>query len=237
MFYSLGVLILLLVNYAVQQDGGDDVSPGLIRAGKEEVEGGGDQTSWTLKNGVLDNFPGTPVLTDDVHVLANLGGDVEKTMAAAAAIDDHGRPPEAQHVVQECQIDDSSRAPAPSRTRRRQNNGDKPLICPAQPPPPSSQQEEEKPSPDSSNSQSSEGEEKADPWQLENEERRRLIPKFDYNNGICSGKDYGYKRLIPVCDSGIDFFRIFRFSSRDWNLRDVRPCRSKTPTSSTLLFS
>lgn len=229
-FYPLGFLILLLVNYALQQDSGDNASPELIRTRKAEVEGG-DQTTWILKNGVSDNFPGPPFSTDDVYVRANLGGNAEKNIAAAAATVDNGRPPEAQDVVQDCQIDDASRAPARSRTRRRQNNSDKPLICPAKPAPPSSQQEEKKPGQDSSNSQSGE-EEKPDPWLFENQERRRLIPQFGYNSGICSGKDYGYTRVIPVCDSGIDFFRTFIPFSMDWNLKDVRPCRSKIPTSS-----
>lgn len=61
-FYSSRVLILLLVNYAVQPEGNDNVLPGLTMAGEDEAEGGGGQTSWTLKNEGLDNFPGSPVL-------------------------------------------------------------------------------------------------------------------------------------------------------------------------------
>ena len=223
--YSLGILILLLVDCAVQHEGDiHNLSPRLKRAGEEEVEGGGDQTIWTLKNEGLDDFTDTPALSDGTYILANLGGDAEKNRAAAAG---DGKPPAAQDVIKECQIiDDSSRAPTPSRNRRRQDNSDKPLICPAQPPPPSSQQEEKKPSPDSSGSQSSGEEEKPDPWQWENQERRRLIPQFSYNNGICSERDYGYMRVIPVCDSGIDFFRTYQLISRDWDIRDVRPCRS-----------
>ena len=222
-FYSSGVLILLLVNYAVQQEGGDNVLPGLTRAWEDEAEGGRGQTTWTLKNEELDNFPGTPVLLDHSDVLANLGGDDEKKIAATAAAADDGKQPAAGNVVGECQIDDSSPAPAPSRNRRRQNNSDKPLICPAQPPQRSPQQEGKKTNPVSSGSQSME----EDPWQFENQERSRTAPRFNYNNGICSGRVYGSERVIPVCDSGIEFFRTYRFLSKDWDLSDVRPCRSK----------
>lgn len=219
LFHSLGVLILL-VDYAVQQEGGN-VSPGLI-AGEAAEGGGEDQTTWNFNNKGLDNVPGKPVL-DDVYVLANLGGDAGKNIAAA--VDDR-KPPAvvvAQDVVQGCHVDNPSRAPTPSRFRRRERSSDNPLICPAQSPP-ISQQEEENPS---SESVSQSSEEKPDPWQFEIQERRRLIPQFQHNPGICSEKDHGYQRLIPVCDSGIDFFRTYNFISADWNVRDVRPCRSK----------
>lgn len=220
-FYSSGVLILLLVNYAVQQEGGDNVLPGLMRTVEDEAEGGGGQTTWTLKNEGLDNIPGTPVLLDHSSVLADLGGDDEKKIAATAAAADDGKQPAAQDVVGECQMDDSSSAPTPSRNRRRQNNNDKPLICPAQPPQRSPQQEGKKTNPVSSGSQPME-----DPWQFENQEQSRTVPLFNYNNGICPEKEYGSRRVIPVCDSGIDFFRTYRFFSDDWDLSDVRPCRS-----------
>lgn len=212
---------MLLVNYAVQQEGGDNVLAGLMGTGEDEAEGEGGQTTWTLKNEGLDNIPGTPVLLDHSSVLADLGGDDEKKIAPTAAAADDGKQPAAQDVVGECQMDDSSSAPAPSRNRRRQNNNDKPLICPAQPPQRSPQQEGKKTNPVSSDSQPME-----DPWQFENQERSRTVPLFNYNNGICPEKEYGSRRVIPVCDSGIDFFRTYRFLSDDWDLSDVRPCRS-----------
>lgn len=221
-FYSLGVFILLLVDLGVQHEGGS-VLPGLMRVGEEDQEGG-DQKTWTLKDEGLDNFLGPPVL-DDAYAAANLGGDAV-TVAADDDDDDDGKPTAAQVVVQGCQVDDSSRAPNPNRNRRRQNS-DKPLLCPAQLSPPNSQQEEKKPRLESG-SQSSE-DEKPDPWQFENQERGRQTPQFSYNNGICTERDYGSLRVIPVCDSGIDFFSNYNSISKDYNVRDVRPCRSKHP--------
>lgn len=225
-FYSLGVFILLLVDLAVQQEGGS-VLPGLMRAGEEaEV----DQTTWTFKDEGLDNFLGTPVL-DDAYAAANRGGEDEK-IAATAAVDDDvddGKSAAAQVVAQQCQVDDSSRAPTSNRYRRRQNS-DKPLFCPAQLSPPNSQQEEKKPSSGSGSQSSEEEEEKPDdPWHFENLQRARRIPQFNYNNGICSTEEYGYLRVIPVCDSGIELFRAYNSISKDYDVRDVRPCRSKTP--------
>lgn len=153
-------------------------------------------------------------------------------MAAKAAVDDDndndddGKPAAAQVVAQACQLDDSSRAPTATRNRRRQNS-EKPLLCPAQLSPPNSQQEEKNPNSES-RSQSSE-EATPDPWQFENLERARQTPQFSYNNGICSEIDYGSGRVIPVCDSGIDFFRVYNSFSKDYDVRDVRPCRSNSP--------
>lgn len=224
-FYSLGIFILLLVDVAVQHEGGS-VLPGLMRVG-EEVQEGGDQKTWTLKDEELDNFLGPPV-SDDAYAAANLGGDT----VTVAADDDGGKPKVAQVVVQGCQVDDSSRAPNPNSNRRRQNS-DKPLLCPAQLSPPNSRQEEKKPGLESG-SQSSEGE-KPDPWQFENQERGRRTPQFSFNNGICTEREYGFLRVIPVCDSGIDFFSTYNSISGDYNVRDVRPCRSKHPP--RLLFN
>lgn len=58
-YYSLGVLILLLVDHAAQQERGS-VLPGLMRVG-EEGKGAGDQTTWNLKDEGLDNFLGTSI--------------------------------------------------------------------------------------------------------------------------------------------------------------------------------
>lgn len=56
-FYLLGVFILLLVDHAVQQEGGS-VFPGLMSVG-EEAKGGKGQTTWNLRDEGLDNFLGT----------------------------------------------------------------------------------------------------------------------------------------------------------------------------------
>lgn len=148
-------------------------------------------------------------------------------MAATAAVDDdYGKLAAAQVVAQGCQVDESSRAPTANRNRRRQNS-DKPLLCPAQLSPPNSQQEEEKPSSEIGNQSSEEG--KPDPWRFENLERERKVPQFSYNSGICSERDHGSGRVIPVCDTGIDFFSAYNSLSKDYDIRDVRPCRSKPP--------